>query len=100
MNISPLKKVIIVARHGPRIPICKLSTLPQQYWDNLCDTSNEKNMVTKASLTIAGENLCQNLGKSYATRFENLNFIVKEHEIKSFSSKIEKVFVHLRPCSS
>ena len=57
-----LKKVVIVARHGPRAPIRKLDKLDQSFWKDL-KTTDKNEIAVMAALTEKGKEYCKDFGK-------------------------------------
>lgn len=83
-----LKKVIYIARHGPRVPIYKIPKLPEHRWEASEDESFES-LITNASLTPKGAILCKQFGQ----KLKNLHFEQLEltpNDIKIYSSNIER----------
>lgn len=94
-----LKKIVIVARHGPRVPIKKLDKLDQSYWISIkSNKSNESNeskqldkheIATNADLTEKGKEYCKEFGKYLKNKYmEFLN--INEKNISFYSSKISR----------
>ena len=88
MNQKTLKKVIIVARHGPRAPIRQLSKLDQSFWKNL-KTTDKNEIAVLAELTEKGRVFCREFGKKIKNDYHNkLN--LNSDNVSFYSSKISR----------
>lgn len=82
--MTTLKKVIIVARHGPRGPIKLLNKLDQSVW---VDIGVNKNKVTTVPLTVLGKEYCKEFGKLLKEQYyDKLN--LNTNNVNFYSSKI------------
>lgn len=79
-----LKKVIIVARHGPRNPIKIFNKLDQTIWTQL-KSNDEEYLAEKTALTKSGEELCKQFGKQLKEKYYDV-LKLNETNISFYSS--------------
>lgn len=83
-----LKKVVYIARHGPRNPIRPLHRLDQSIWENL-KTKDEDHIAERTTLTLKGRKYCKEFGNKIKEQYgEILN--LDHTNVKFYSSKISR----------
>ncbi len=88
-----LKKVVVIARHGPRNPIMSLHKLDQSVWEDL-KTKNEDHIAERATLTKNGREFCKEFGKILKKQYYDKLLLDKDSNLREvvefYSSKIHR----------
>lgn len=86
-SVNNLKKVLVIARHGPRNPIRPLHKLDQSIWENMM-SNDENHIAEKTALTKNGREFCKKFGKYLKEQYYDKLKLENKDSAIFYSSKI------------